>query len=228
MMIDTINDGKDLGLFQKLFLVCLTIILVITLFFLRNGFKANAMLDQLAKDSLLPDIALTNGKPTVFEFYADWCEACKEMAPDMIEVKKQTANKVDVVLLNVDNSRWVDLIDKYDCVFGTRTDKNYIYEGAKMQHYLRYGNILMAKTNSIDAPEIKIIEASKNIYFSNNKDISAKGDKLFMDVDKKFVSIEGNVEFSQGKSIIRAEKINVDLVTETVDFEGIKDSFIKN
>ena len=89
-------------------------------------------------------------------------------------------------------------------------------------------DLLMAKTNSIDSSEVKIIEASKNIYFSNNKDISAKGDKLFMDVDKKIVSIEGNVEFSQGKSIIRAEKINVDLVTETVDFEGIKDSFLKN
>ena len=95
------------------------------------------------------------------------------------------------------------------------------------QYVIRSG-LLMAKTNSIDSPEVKIIEASKNIYFSNNKDISAKGDKLFMDVDKKFVSIEGNVEFSQGKSIIRAEKINVDLVTETVDFEGITDSFIKN
>ena len=94
--------------------------------------------------------------------------------------------------------------------------------------YVIRSDLLMAKTNSIDSPEVKIIEASKNIYFSNSKDISAKGDKLFMDVDKKFVSIEGNVEFSQGKSIIRAEKINVDLVTETVDFEGIKDSFIKN
>ena len=94
--------------------------------------------------------------------------------------------------------------------------------------YVIKSDFLIAKTNSIDTPEVKIIEASKNIYFSNNKDISAKGDKLFMDVDKKFVSIEGNVEFSQGKSIIRAEKINVDLVTETVDFEGIKDSFIEN
>ena len=94
--------------------------------------------------------------------------------------------------------------------------------------YVIRSDLLTAKTNSIDSPEVKIIEASKNIYFSNNKDISAKGDKLFMDVDKKFVSIEGNVESSQGKSIIRAEKINVDLVTETVDFEGIKDSFIKN
>ena len=94
--------------------------------------------------------------------------------------------------------------------------------------YVIKSDFLIAKTDSIDTPEVKIIEASKNIYFSNNKDISAKGDKLFMDVDKKFVSIEGNVEFSQGKSIIRAEKINVDLVTETVDFEGIKDSFIEN
>ena len=94
--------------------------------------------------------------------------------------------------------------------------------------YVIRSDLLTAKTNSVDSPEVKIIEASKNIYFSNNKDISAKGDKLFMDMDKKFVSIEGNVEFSQGKSIIRAEKINVDLVTETVDFEGIKDSFIEN
>ena len=94
--------------------------------------------------------------------------------------------------------------------------------------YVIRSDLLMAKTSSIESPEVKIIEASKNIYFSNNKDISAKGDKLFMDVDKKFVSIEGNVEFSQGKSVIKAEKINVDLVTETVDFEGIKDSVIKN
>ena len=94
--------------------------------------------------------------------------------------------------------------------------------------YTIRSDLLMAKTNNVDSPEVKIIEASKNIYFSNNKDISAKGDKLFMDVDKKIVSIEGNVEFSQGKSIIRAEKINVDLETETVDFEGIKDSFIEN
>ena len=102
--------------------------------------------------------------------------------------------------------------------------------GVKISYgqYVIKSDLLMAKTNSVDSSEVKIIEASKNIYFSNNKDISAKGDKLFMDVDKKFVSIEGNVEFSQGKSIIRAEKINVDLVTETVDFEGIKDSFIEN
>ncbi len=113
-MIDNSDAAKDLSGFQKYFLAFLSICLVISLFFIRNGFKANAMLDQLAKNSLLPENALSNGKPTVFEFYADWCEACKEMAPDMIEAKKQNANKVDIVLLNVDNSRWLDLIEKYN------------------------------------------------------------------------------------------------------------------
>ena len=113
-MIDSTNSGKELSSFQKYFLVFLSFCLVISLFFIRNGFKANAMLDQLAKNSLLPENALSNGKPTVFEFYADWCEACKEMAPDMLNVKKENFNKIDIVLLNVDNSRWSDLIDKYD------------------------------------------------------------------------------------------------------------------
>jgi len=94
--------------------------------------------------------------------------------------------------------------------------------------YLIKSDFLTAKMSSVGLRKIKIIEANKNIYFSNNKDIVARGDKLFMDVEKKLVSIKGHVEFIQGKSIIRADKINVDLETETVDFEGIKDSFIKN
>ena len=113
-MKDNTSEGKDISDFQKYFLAFLSFSLVIALLFIRNGFKENAMLDQLAKNSLLPENALSNGKPTVFEFYADWCEACKEMAPDMIDAKKQNDNKVDIVLLNVDNSRWIDLIEKYD------------------------------------------------------------------------------------------------------------------
>ena len=113
-MIDTNNEDKDLGIFQKYFLFFLSIFLVISLFFIRDSFKASSMLEQLAKNSLIPENALSNGKPTILEFYADWCEACKEMAPDMIEAKKQNGSEVDVVLLNVDNSRWIDLIEQYD------------------------------------------------------------------------------------------------------------------
>ena len=71
-------------------------------------------LDVLARNSLEPVIALSNGKPTIIEFYADWCEVCQEMAPSMLNFKDKYENKIDVVLLNVDNDQWTDLYNKYE------------------------------------------------------------------------------------------------------------------
>tara|TARA_B100001121_G_scaffold18840_1_gene14946 strand:- start:338 stop:649 length:312 start_codon:yes stop_codon:yes gene_type:complete len=56
-----------------------------------------------------PDIAFTNGKPTYLEFYAEWCEICKEMAPEVTELKSNFENEINFVFLNVDNPKW----DKY-------------------------------------------------------------------------------------------------------------------
>ena len=172
-MIEDTKADKDLSFFQKYFLVLLSIILVISLFFLRNGFKANAMLDELAKTSLLPEKALSNGKPTVFEFYADWCEACKEMAPDMIELKKQTSNKVDVVLLNVDNPRWVDLINKYD-VNGipklTFFDDKGVFRGFSLgvRKYSELNEIFLALINNSELPSFNELSNSSNLISENN------------------------------------------------------------
>ena len=132
-------------------------------------------------------------------------ETSSEIKKEIIRFSSETAN-----------------IKKKDGVLYLSGDVKISYRG-----YLIKSDFLIAKTKDVDSQEIKVIEAEKNIYFSNDKGIFAKGDKLFMDVEKKFVSIEGNVEFSKDKSIIRANKINVDLETETVDFEGIKDSLIK-
>ncbi len=171
MMIDNTNTDKDLSGFQKFFLVFLSISLVISLFFLRNEFKANNMLDQLAKNSLLPEQALYNGKPTVFEFYADWCEACKEMAPYMSAVKKQNLDKVDIVLLNVDNSRWVDLIDKYN-VNGipqlTFFDDKGQFKGFSLgvRNYTELDEIFIALINNSKLPSFTKL--------SNSSDLSSK------------------------------------------------------
>tara|TARA_Y100001968_G_scaffold216743_1_gene199488 strand:- start:372 stop:947 length:576 start_codon:yes stop_codon:yes gene_type:complete len=172
-MSNTSNVDKDLSIFQKYFLVSLSIVLVISLLFLRNGFKSNSILDELARNSLSPEIALSNGRPTVVEFYADWCEACKQMAPDMIELKKQTWNKVDVVLLNVDNSRWVDLIDKYD-VNGipklTFFDDKGEFKGFSLgvRKYTELNEIFLALINNTELPSFDNLSNSSKLIPEDN------------------------------------------------------------
>ena len=173
MNLDTSNTAKELSMFQKYLLVFISIFLVISLFFVRNSFKANVILDELAKNSLLPEKALSNGRPTVFEFYADWCEACKEMAPDMIEVKEKTYNQVDVVLLNVDNAKWFDLIDKYD-VNGipklTFFDDKGKFKGYSLgvRKYSELNEIFLALINNSDLPSFTELSNLSDLTSENN------------------------------------------------------------
>ena len=172
-MIDKTNTDNDLGFFQKSFLVFLSLFLVVALFFFRSGYKSNALLDQLAKNSLEPDIALSNGKPTVLEFYADWCEACKAMAPDMFAAEKLNSNKIDIVLLNVDNIRWLDLIDKYD-VNGipqlTFFDDKGEFKGVSLgvRKYSELNEIFFALINNSELPVFTQLSNSSNLISKNN------------------------------------------------------------
>ena len=103
-----------LTLLQKGLLLMTALVLAAGLFLLRNGLNQEAPLDQLARQSLDPEIALNNSRPTVLEFYADWCEACQAMAPAMLQTEQNHVDQLDVVLVNIDNPRWLDLIDRYD------------------------------------------------------------------------------------------------------------------
>lgn len=108
------SASTSLSTLQKAVLLISALVLAVVLFLLRNGLSVESPMDQLARRSLPPEIALSNQKPTMLEFYADWCEACREMAPAMLETERRTSGQLDVVLVNIDNPQWQDLIDRYE------------------------------------------------------------------------------------------------------------------
>jgi thiol:disulfide interchange protein len=106
--------SANLNTVQKAVLLVSAVVLAVVLFLLRNGLSTESPMDQLARRSLQPEVALSNNTPTMLEFYADWCEACREMAPAMLETERRTSGRMDVVLVNIDNPQWQDLIDRYE------------------------------------------------------------------------------------------------------------------
>jgi thiol-disulfide isomerase/thioredoxin len=64
-------------------------------------------LAKLDEQSTPLEIALTNGKPSLIEFYANWCTVCQKMAPDIGSLEKDYAGKLNLVMLNVDNTKWL-------------------------------------------------------------------------------------------------------------------------
>ena len=108
-MMESENNYSS-NISQKIILALFAFIFIAFLLFFKNSiFESTLKLKNFANLSMEPDIAFTNGKPTYLEFYAEWCEICKEMAPEVTELKSNFENEINFVFLNVDNPKW----DKY-------------------------------------------------------------------------------------------------------------------
>ena len=99
----------------KAILVLLIVIVFISLVLFRNVFfQSTFLLKSFGELSVDPEIAFKNNKPTFLEFYAEWCEVCKEMAPKVSALKDEYEKDINFVFLNVDNQKWNNYIRKFE------------------------------------------------------------------------------------------------------------------
>ena len=98
----------------KTILILIISIVIISLLLLKNlFFKSTYLLKSFGELSVDPELAFRNNKPTFLEFYAEWCEVCKEMAPEVSAFKDEYDKDINFVFLNVDNQKWGNYIQKF-------------------------------------------------------------------------------------------------------------------
>ena len=98
---------------KTIIILTISIFIISLLLFKNFFFKSNYLLKSFGELSVDPEIAFTNNKPTFLEFYAEWCEVCKEMAPQVSALKDEYEEDINFVFLNVDNQKWSNYIQKF-------------------------------------------------------------------------------------------------------------------
>ena len=89
------------------------VVLSVALFLGLQTEASDASLESQVKSSIAFDEALSNNKPTLTEFYADWCTSCQAMAGDLAQIKSSYGARVNFVMLNVDNTKWLPEMLRY-------------------------------------------------------------------------------------------------------------------
>lgn len=97
---------------RNLLIVIVAIALSVALFLGIKSQNTDVSLTALDEKSTPLEVALSNGKPTLMEFYANWCTVCQAMAPDIAQLEQEYTD-VNYVMLNVDNTKWLPEMLKY-------------------------------------------------------------------------------------------------------------------
>ena len=100
--------------FKSILAVSIAVVIISLLLFKNIFFQSTFLLKTFGELSVDPQIAFKNNKPTFLEFYAEWCEVCKEMAPKVSALKEEYEKDINFVFLNVDNQKWDNYIRKFN------------------------------------------------------------------------------------------------------------------
>lgn len=106
----SVNSPEAGGLAQQLrnfVVVAVAVVLSVAIVLGLQTRTPSASLSEMAEASMPLNQAITNGKPTLVEFYANWCTSCQAMAGDLQQLKNDYQQDVNFVMLNVDNTKWL-------------------------------------------------------------------------------------------------------------------------
>ena len=167
------SESREPLLNTNLKVILVLVITVIFIFFVAfRGlfFQSNYLLKNFGELSIDPEIAFKNNKPSFLEFYAEWCEVCKEMAPKVSALKEEYEKDINFVFLNVDNQKWNNYIRRFE-VNGIPQVNLLDKKGNLISTYIGKQEEL-ALRNSIDqlAREAKSQETIFNPEFSEIKE----------------------------------------------------------
>lgn len=62
------------------------------------------MTTEPTKDENFKNDVLNSSKPTLVDFWAEWCSPCKQIAPILEEIAVEKREKLKVVKLNIDEN----------------------------------------------------------------------------------------------------------------------------
>lgn len=72
-----------------------------------------AALREMSSQSIPYETALSNHKPTLIEFYADWCNSCQALAPSISQFHEQYSSQINFVMLNIDEPQVQQQVQQY-------------------------------------------------------------------------------------------------------------------
>ena len=114
MSSENISPANSVNKIRNIVIAIVAVVLSIALVLGSQTTLNDQSLEAQAAQSIPLDVATTNGKPTLMEFYANWCTSCQAMAGDLAQLKDEYKEQVNFVMLNVDNSKWLPEVLSYE------------------------------------------------------------------------------------------------------------------